>query len=257
MGPSATLDWAFCEDRNPLANLGPVSATCAQRTGGTFVELGHAPSETAPVPREACRLFGPDVPSAEPGQPPGRPVDADSTGGYFQPVRLAAGDQIAIGLVRITCEVPGATADQTTQLTTYNHPNANPAIDSLTSSALGNLPLEGEGTTPAARAQRFELTATWAKCDPVATACTGSEGYAYLDPLSHTVVRAREQIRASWFATGGTFDDDRTGRDATDPTNDTPNGWTAPSTPGVVHVWVVLRDDRGGVGWSSYVFDVK
>jgi hypothetical protein len=184
-------------------------------------------------------------------------VDADSTGGYFQPVRLAAGDQIAIGLVRVTCSVPGVTADQTADLTKYDHPNVNPAVDSVASGMLGALPVEGTGTTAATRSQRFDLTATWAKCDPLAMSCTGSEGYAFLDPLSHTVARAREQIRVSWFATGGTFDDDVTGRSATDPTADSSNGWTAPATAGVFHVWVVLRDDRGGVGWASYVFDVK
>ena len=61
----------------------------------------------------------------------------------------------------------------------------------------------------------------------------------------------------SWFASGGTFDNDSTGRAATDPTPSTDDGWTAPATAGTVHVWVVLRDDRGGVGWMSYVLSVK
>jgi hypothetical protein len=34
------------------------------------------------------------------------------------------------------------------------------------------------------------------------------------------------------------------------------DGWTAPSTAGVVHVWVVLRDARGGAGWGSYSLQV-
>ena len=61
----------------------------------------------------------------------------------------------------------------------------------------------------------------------------------------------------SWFATGGTFDNDTTGRSATDSTPYTENGWTAPATAGTVYVWVVLRDDRGGVGWNSYTINVK
>ncbi len=63
-------------------------------------------------------------------------------------------------------------------------------------------------------------------------------------------------MRVSWVATGGAFDDDTTGRAPTDATPYTDDGWTAPSTPGTVHVWAVLRDDRGGIGWRSYVIDV-
>jgi hypothetical protein len=259
---AASFDWAFCEDRNPLANLEPVSPACSERTGGTFIELGRAASASAPLPTTACRLFGPDVPSAQPNQPPGRPVDADTTGGYYQPVRLAAGDQIAVGLVRITCGVPGATPEQTADLTKYDHSNTNPELDAVSTQEKAGVPgaplvLEAAGANPVARSQRLELRASWAGCDPLATGCTGSEGYAFLDPQSHTVTRAREQMRVSWFSTGGTFDDDRTGRDATDPTLYTDNGWTAPATAGQVYVWVVLRDDRGGVGWRSYVMDVK
>jgi hypothetical protein len=256
----AGVDWAFCEDRNPLANLGPVSPACAQRTGGTFVELGQTASVTAPLPLVACRLFGPDVPSAQPNEPPGRPVDADSTGGYYQPVRLAAGDDIAIGLVRVTCSVPGVTADQTAALAAKNHTNVNPQIDTVSDPTLGKLTLEAAGATAVSRSARLALTANWDKCDPGAPSCTGSEGYAYLDPQTHLVVSAREQIRVSWFSTAGTFDDDRTGvlgSDAARGVASSANGWTAPATTGLVHVWVVLRDDRGGVGWSSYVFDVK
>ena len=34
------------------------------------------------------------------------------------------------------------------------------------------------------------------------------------------------------------------------------NAWTAPSDPGLVRLWVVLRDDRGGVGWAEYLIQV-
>jgi hypothetical protein len=254
---SGPFDWAFCEDRNPLANLGPVNAACATLTAGSFVELGRAPAEAATLPVNACSLFGPDVPSAQPGEPPGRPVDPDDTGGYYQPVRFAAGAQIAIGLVRVTCDVPGASPDQITDLAAHDHPNANPAIDSISEPALGTLALDGTGTTTVAPSQRLALQANWAACDPLATSCTGSEGYAFLDPQTHDVVHTREQIRVSWFAEGGTFDDDTTGRDATDPTPYSDNGWTAPTAAGTLTLWAVIRDDRGGVGWRSFTIDVK
>lgn len=257
-GPIAgPFDWAFCEARNPLANLGPVNPVCLQRTSPSFLELGAAPSVTVGLPMDACREFGPDVPAAAAGQPPGRPVDPDATGGYYQPVRLVAGEQVAIGLLRIGCGAVGATPDQLSDLAAHDHPNTNPAIDAISDPKLGALAPEGQGTNLVSPSQALSLRASWAACDPSAPSCTGSEGYAVLDPESHAVVHLREQMRVSWFSTGGTFDDDRTGRDATDPTAYSENGWVAPATAGEVHLWVVLRDDRGGVGWRSFVVDVQ
>jgi hypothetical protein len=221
-----------------------------------FTELGTASSEAAPLPIDACGLFGPDVPPAIANQPPGRPVDADSTGGYYQPTRLVAGSQIAIGMVRITCGVPGASPEQFAELTADTHPNENPAIDTVSAGALGNLVTADLGTNTVQPSQVVNLQAAWASCPPSAPGCTGSEWYAYLDPVTQAVVRTREEMRLSWFASGGTFAVDRTGRDAMDPTPYTDNTWTAPSAPGVVNVWLVLRDDRGGVGWRSYTFRV-
>jgi hypothetical protein len=258
-GPFATgpFDWAYCDARNPLANLGPVSPDCYARTGAVFVEIGTKASETAPLPLEACSLFGPDVPAATADAAPGRPVDPDATGGYYQPVRLAAGGQVAIGMVRVTCGIPGASPDQLTALATESHPNQNPQIDAVSDATLGTLSLAGAGVNTVNPLQRLDLRASWAACDPTAVSCTGSEGYAYLDPESHLVVQAREEIRVSWFASGGTFDDDRTGRAAGETTPYTNNGWSAPSASGTVYLWVVVRDDRGGTGWRSYAVEVR
>jgi hypothetical protein len=35
------------------------------------------------------------------------------------------------------------------------------------------------------------------------------------------------------------------------------NGWTAPTSPAELRLWVVLRDSRGGGGWGSYAVEVK
>ena len=35
------------------------------------------------------------------------------------------------------------------------------------------------------------------------------------------------------------------------------NGWTPPTQKGPAHVWVVLHDDRGGVGWAGYSVQVQ
>jgi hypothetical protein len=80
--------------------------------------------------------------------------------------------------------------------------------------------------------------------------------------LTFEVVHPQEQMRASWFSTAGTFANDTTAPDgAVAVGQSTPtyaeNSWTAPATPQKVYMWVVLRDNRGGVGWASYVFDVS
>jgi hypothetical protein len=60
----------------------------------------------------------------------------------------------------------------------------------------------------------------------------------------------------SWFVTGGTFEHDRTGVAAGDSSTSTSNRWTAPSQPGPVNLWLVLRDSRGGVASKSYAMTV-
>ena len=47
------------------------------------------------------------------------------------------------------------------------------------------------------------------------------------------------------------------GVDAEEPDAFSDNAWTAPSQPGTVHLWIVLRDERGGAGWKSFVVDVR
>jgi hypothetical protein len=63
-------------------------------------------------------------------------------------------------------------------------------------------------------------------------------------------------MRVSWYATGGSFLHDVTGRAAEDPETYTQNEWTAPAAPGPVYLWAVLRDNRGGIDFSSAEIDV-
>ena len=65
-------------------------------------------------------------------------------------------------------------------------------------------------------------------------------------------------MRVSWFATAGTFETGHTGRpEAEAELSETSNTWTAPDTGGPVHVWAVLRDDRGGASWSTFTVSVE
>ena len=57
-------------------------------------------------------------------------------------------------------------------------------------------------------------------------------------------------MQVAWYSSGGTLDTESTGRAGDDPAT-TSDGWTAPSQAGTVHLWIVLRDSRGGVDYAS------
>jgi hypothetical protein len=66
-----------------------------------------------------------------------------------------------------------------------------------------------------------------------------------------------EELVASWFATGGTIELERTGRGETESETTLTNSWTAPETAGPVHLCVVLRDNRGGATVAEYRLTVR
>jgi len=70
------------------------------------------------------------------------------------------------------------------------------------------------------------------------------------------LVPHRESMRVSWFASAGSFEHEVTGRDEGDLATTTDNSWSAPATAGPVHLWIVLRDSRGGVDFAAYELQV-
>ena len=54
-----------------------------------------------------------------------------------------------------------------------------------------------------------------------------------------------------------TMSSDRTGRDSDELSTITDDAWTAPSSGAVVYLWVVLRDSRGGLAFTSDDIIVK
>lgn len=284
---SDALEWAMCLARKPLTELGPVAQECIDRFGeggDIFQRLGRGQSVTGVLPADACRRFGPIAPPAEAGGVAGRPVDPDPSGGYYQPVVLGSGIGAALASVRLACGVAGVPSSEAVRYNQGARPNENPAIDRLEITSGGARPIaagvERPGATVAAGA-RLDLRAVWTACprepvcgDGLCTAgenqstcsadcrdapkgCTGSETYLWPNPETRSVQERREGITVSWFSDRGVFADEQTGRTESDPDGvDAANVWTAPSEPGPVRLWVVLRDDRGGVGWGEYVVQV-
>ncbi len=281
---NAAIAWDFCDARNPLANLGPVSPECLEPGDVNLVPLGSGPVASGAIPAIACRQFGPEVPEVMGNQTPGRPVDPDATGGYYQPVSLfvptPSGETTALYGTRISCGLAEGSSDVANDYLARYHLNVNPAVASLVANGAPLAMDPGGAGNSVAAGQSVALEVAWAPCplsdvcgdgicgadESVASCapdcttpqgCTGAERYVSFDLASQGLVDGREGMHVSWFATAGSFELDRTGNDGSDATTTNDNTWQAPGAPGTVHMWVVLHDDRGGIGWGAYTVQVE
>lgn len=264
-GEQADIDWAFCTEQKPLSELGPISARCLAPDGAGLGEpFANGLEASSTMPADACRLFGPDRPPPKDGEPAGRPVDPDPSGGYYQPISLFDYDQARASLyeARVACSLPGVTREQFTEWTQNYVRNRNPEIETLELIQDGEaVPLDPQAEPPTVRAGRPLQLRVWAAAcgddvDPDA-ACGGAEPYLYFDIGTREIVTRKERLRASWFATAGLFRDARTQLRRGEDGWSGLNVWTAPGSQKSVTLWVVLRDDRGGSSWQTYSLRVE
>ncbi|APR83767.1 Hypothetical protein A7982_09116 [Minicystis rosea] len=275
------LEWAFCTARRSLTDQGTVSPECLEPAGEGLSPLGAGPSVAGTLPMDACRLFGPDRPEPMAGEPAGRPVDPDPSGGYYQPVRLLVrdgGDRYSIGATRIACGLSGATADVAADFGKRYRANESPAIAALAIVRQDSTETIAPDTVAKVKAgEKLTLRASWAACptSPVCgdgicgndetvqdcaadcttpKGCSGAEPYLSFDPETRELASRREEIRVSWFVTAGELASDVVGRTADEVAtkSEVENEWTAPTKAGEARLWLVIRDDRGGIGWEGY-----
>lgn len=279
MGP---LTWGYCVARKPLAELGPVAQSCLAPTSTDLVPLGSGLVVAGGVPSDACSLFGPNPPPPTAGQPAGRPVDPDSTGGYYQPALGFLTDDSAdptLVSVRIRCGLANVSQETYVAWNSTYRSNANPQISGLVMQRGADLvpvPEDGTAAPPVVSpGETVTFTLAWPECPTtgvcgdgvcssdedtsscpgdclVPRGCGGAETFVYYDEASATLTTQREAMSGVWFTSAGTFAEERGGRAADDPANTLSFGWTAPSTGGDVYLAVVLRDSRGGVQFASY-----
>jgi hypothetical protein len=231
---TSAIDWALCLTPKPLDENNIVADACLGG-GSAVMPVGTGMIDTATVPLDACQRFGPDPPPVMPGQPPLRPRDPDVSGGYYQPMRATADTVVGFGLERITCNLASAGADVAIAYGMEYQANHNPSLLPLTADADLGAIKPGQAVT---------LTAAWTP--------ESVETYPVYDLTSQMLVDHRESMRVSWFVTAGSFEHERTGRDETETETATDDVWTAPTQPGVVHLWIVLRDARGGLDFAAY-----
>lgn len=271
---SPELDWSLCLDRKALSELGPVSPRCLESSEpepSVRESLGRGGETEAVLPDDACQRFGPQRPDPKPGEPSGRPVDPDPTGGFYQPVVAWLDDTAALGAARLACQI------RDTTFTRRYKRNTNPELSAFDVLRADGSVIESSDGEPISlrRGESVNLRVRWPDCPASDTCgdglcgvdedavtcgedcssaprgCTGAERYALFDPLTLGTSTQVESLVVAWFATGGSFDAPRTDRvssAATEGESGTVNRYVAPRGDAVT-LWAVVRDDRGGVSW--------
>lgn len=220
-----TVRWMVCATPKQLADPAPVSPLCLRSPS-----TAEGVTTGLTLPADACALFGP-----EPVVAGARPRDPDSTGGYFVPVRATLADETSFHLQRVACTPRDMTVDLARSFASTYRRNRNPSV------WLAPVTLHAGRTV--------ELVASWDSDD--------AEVYVYFDRATQSLTQRREWMRVSWFSDAGTFDRDHNGRSEDDPSTSVSNGFTPPGAGATVHVWAVLRDARGGVGWVTRTLVVE
>ncbi len=228
--PTATA-WTLCHTPKPPAENRVAAVDCVAPAAPP--DAVGDPASIA-IPTDVCRVFGPDVPQPLPGQPTTRARDADATGGYFQPVTVAVSGALAIGLERVTCDLPEASLADARAFHAAYHANQNPKLVGLDFAAADGSPID-PGAIPAG--SRITIQATWLD--------GAIETFPVFDRQSRAIVDTAETLTASWYVTGGIL-----GQAATPITDaatlSAATGWTAPAGAATVELALILRDSRGG-----------
>lgn len=279
------LIWNACSERRAPTEPGPVAQECVTQFGtssDSLEALGQGARIEYQLPQNICRVFGPLPPPVDEGENvAGTPATADQSGGYYQPVLVGldgASAESTLTAVRLLCG--GANLPQD-ELITFNRgyrPNENPEVADLEATVDGQdeaLDLKGGEV---AVGTKLSLTVGWAECPPESECgdglctigenatdcaedcrdepigCTGAERFLLADPETRRVVEQTEAIEVSWFATGGAFEASIT--DNNEQTTHSVNKWTAPAEPGLVRIWLVVRDSRRGTTWQELTLNV-
>ena len=259
--------WSICDQPKPPIETNSVSSACLDTVALPGVEGPTPTTYAAPMPDTACQEFGPQTPPVSAGQPAIRPRDPDVTGGYYLPVRvgleipealrrtgMATADTLmAFALERISCGLANAPSVPVREFTKNYTLNVNPTIAELTWQQGGSAPAEfprldaGGSAIQVQQGQTVSFSLSWTP--------ESVETYPAWDVLQRALVYHREAMRVAWYATGGSFEHDVSGRTENETEVFADNTWKAETT-GLIHIWIVLHDSRGGVDFAAYDLEV-
>jgi hypothetical protein len=284
------LDWTMCLSRKPLTELGPVNPVCLQPDDGSgaVVTLGQGEQVDATLDQDVCKLFGPVRPSAMAGEPAGRPVDPDITGGFYQPVVASLDGVPSLGAIRVDCDPANLNRDDALAFRAQYRVNENPRITSLSITRDGgessSLEEGAERATEIEAGRAVTFRAGWDDCPSEsvcgdglcmanedsttcpddcsagnAHGCTGAESYVWYDREANRVAPRREAMSVAWYASKGSFELEQTGLDEAQArrSTSTKNTWHPGAAAGAATVWVVVRDSRGGQSWRIQRFAIQ
>jgi hypothetical protein len=253
VSPEGTLTgtvaaWDVCLTPKPPAESNEAASACVLASPGDTV----AATFQAPLPSNACSLFGPIAPPPQAGQPPFRPRDPDSTGGYYVPVRavvqppVADRSLIAFDLERVHCSFSNAPLAVIQDFNSRYHLNANPHLQALNIVATDQTSSDVlAGGATVSSGSKVRLVAV--------SSADSIETFPVYDAAHQVVTDQQESLRFFWYAPDGEFQHDRTGVDPGATDGSSTNQWTAPTVTQstAVPLWVVLRDSRGGTDFVS------
>jgi hypothetical protein len=239
---------------------------------------------SAKFDKDVCKLFGPLRPSPSGGEGAGRPVDPDTTGGFYQPFTARLGDTLSLGAVRLECDLANVDLSDAIDYRRRYRANENPRIASVSRRDGGSSEiLEAEQQPSVVRAgQELSLQVSWNECstgsvcgDGLCTAfedqmscsedcsgarggCTGAEPYVWYNRESDRIEQRREGITVAWFASRGRFADEQTGlaEEQAGASSVSENTYIAGTERGPATIWLVIRDSRGGQSWRTLYFDI-
>jgi hypothetical protein len=231
----ASLLWSVCTLRKPVDENTPVSQACLTDDLEASAQGDQVSIRT---PNAACVNFGPLAPPSSTGTL--RPTDPDTTGGYYQPIRVELNGQQAIVRERLHCDLAGASLLLSQEFRARYTLNRNPVLVSL-SAFVDDTPVALDAV-PAG--QRIRFVVTWSP--------ESAEAFPVFNAVSQALTDQREALWLSWFTTAGRFDEFTTGRAADDLSTWSGNAWQSPTQAGTVFLWLVLHDSRGGADFAAY-----
>lgn len=213
-GDASGLSWSFCS--TPRGAIDNTSASPACATTSERAIPGDGLTVNAIVPGDACLVFGSQTPAGSATNP------ADASGGYYQPVRVAFGEQVWVARQRIRCALPAAPIDVAREFALNYRLNQPPAPLALHASVNGTeVPLDA-----LPHADEVQLRLEYLP----------GELYLLYRQDSAELRTEVERQTVTWFVSAGSIS----------PTHSSEFGtWRVPNGPGSAQVWAVLRDERG------------